>query len=263
MNIYYLFLAICLVLSLLVAHFCALKKCAGNDWWRVAVSLIAFFLIMLMVSAIPIFKLPLIVQNQWYSALFFRSVIEEMAKIVFCYVVFETLEKKRIKRALLAFCALVALYESSETGFHITSAIVEGYLFLTAQPKPDIPLMINQLQTKLGFAELFLFVTFQVIRIYLHFYLTYVGVRFLMTTYRRWLCVMPILAHGLLNQAILFISIHIENMLAQLILQSLGALLVIAIMICLIKRNAPEPQSRLNATLRINYSDRLHSPERY
>ncbi|NMH59846.1 hypothetical protein [Alteromonas ponticola] len=238
LDITYFYLATWLFACLVISHYFALKDCALNNWWRVLFSFFTFCIFMVGVSAVPMFNLSAIEQNHAYIDIFSRSIVEEGAKVLFCYVAFETLSQRQVRKATLAFCSLVAAYETSTQGLYILSALSEGYQFLQESLPTEHELLLDKLERNLPAAELVIFTGYQILRIFVHFYLTYAGIYFLTTKNYKWFILLPLLAHGVLNQVILYFSVEFEKSFIITVAQCLCAIVTIGLMAASIRRIA-------------------------
>ncbi|QCZ93743.1 hypothetical protein [Salinimonas iocasae] len=210
---------------------------------------------MMFVSSVSFFNVQTINQSQDYTASLFRSAIEETAKIVVCYVVFETLSSCRFKYATLAFCSLVALFESASTAAYFTYMLSNSYISLMhyVEVMPSAINSLTEIENEVSLLEAMLLFSFEIIRIYVHFLLTYTGVQFLRASEKRRLFLISILIHGLANLALLFISGTLEGNTEVALARNGIAVATICVMIFMINHNkrAPDTRLKVHSTLRI------------
>lgn len=250
MNFTYLSVITLLTLAFYTAHFLAVRKCNVVDWWRVILGFSAFCCVMMFVSMIPAFDVEIISQNQHYGLSLFRSIIEESTKVFVCYIVFETISSARIKYATLAFCSLIALFESAEPIIYFTQILIKSFFSLfNIEPLEASIMSLYALESQVGIIEAILLFSFETIRIYVHFLLTYSGVYFLMTLKKRWCFLIPLLIHGLTNQALLFVSGSASEATTIGLLRIIVALITVFILILLFKLSTPFERLKLEARL--------------
>lgn len=236
MNIFYLAVIFSFTIAFCLAHYYALKKCLLKDWGRVCFALLALFLIMVIVSQIQLFKLSEIENNGDYLSIFIRSVIEEISKVTFCYVLFESIAPKRQRFSILTFCTIVALYESAEPIFYFSYNLFVSYQSFIINGQIGLEESVGRLRENISILDTLMVYTFEIMRIPVHFLLTFSGVCFLLNKEKRCLLFLPLATHGIVNLILLFLAINVKATALFLLLENIVALSTIALLLALLNQ---------------------------